>query len=565
MAPQRAYRTDLGSLRPVTRRADGTIVVDAFLTKAGVFPYRQPDGSVRYELRLPEDVFDPKSLATFEGVPVTNNHPPGMLDAKNAVQYAVGAQLGVPVRDEADHMRGRLAVYDSEMVSAMEAGKLQVSNGYTCDLVETPGIHPLYGKYDAIQKNIVGNHVAIVDRARAGVTAAARMDADCANGMMVGAGTEVAFALAAPARPCKSRAMAQPTARIEVVVKNDASTDPDDEATRNAEGENDAPKAPKRQPGQMADKGGDQGDVVDPDDDDDAATADSSMYDDDGELTEYGHNKIAAASFAIPGKKQLPIHDPKAVKDSMKAFGKHEFDSPDEKHGAFNRIAGKAQQFGMDTAAFSKKHAGNLDRADSAPKDNQMTPTEIKALQEKADKRKEKLEAAKSRIDALETEKAEIQKKLDTAEAALESAKRASAKTDDKPATPAAKADADEQARFDAKLELLDLARSTGATVTSKMTDTEIKMATIKHVDGKDAPAGKTPGYYDALFDLTIERVKKDAVDTDKGAKALAATRTAAAAPAAAHADADDTDEDAAKARLNAANRSMWNARKETK
>jgi hypothetical protein len=61
----------------------------------------------------------------------------------------------------------------------MESGKTQVSNGYTCDTLEKPPASTrCTAPYDAIQKNIRGNHVAIVDRARAGVTAQARMDAD---------------------------------------------------------------------------------------------------------------------------------------------------------------------------------------------------------------------------------------------------------------------------------------------------------------------------------------------------------------------------------------------------
>jgi hypothetical protein len=565
-AVTRCYRVDIGSLRPVMRRDDGTIRVDAFLTKCGVFQYRQPDGSVRRELRLPEDVFDSAAVASFLGVPVTNDHPPDMLTAKNARRFAVGSQVGAIARDD-DHMRSTLSVYDDETISAMGAGKTQVSNGYTCDCVETPGVHPLYGVYDAIQKNIRGNHIAIVDRGRAGLTAAARMDR--MDGMMVLPGTELAF----DPELCKSRAMPRSnpaTARLEVVVKTDTQVDPDDEAARNAAGENDAPPAAKRQPGKVADKGGDRAKPIDPDapdddevegDDEVESEDDEGMYDGDGGLTETGTKKIAAASFALPHKQQLPIHDPKAVKDSMRAFAKHEFDSPDEKHGAFNRIAGKATQFGMDAAAFTKKHAGNLDRADGANKDAQMTPTEIKALEEKAAQRKVKLVAAKGRIDALETENAELKKKLDAADAAAENAKREAAKT---PATPENKQDASDASRLDAKLELIDRARAAGATVTTKMSDVEIMRATIKHVDGEDVPADKSDDVVRYVFDGACKRADKDQTATAKGAAALAGARVAIANPLRVDGDADDTDEDAARSRLRADSASRW-ARKETK
>lgn len=563
------YRTDISTLRPVERRADGTIRVDAFLSKCGVFQYMQPDGTIRRELRLPEDVHDPESLRSFEGVPVTNNHPPGMIDASNAKQYSVGALLGVPSPDS-DHIRGRLAVHDAGTVEAMENGKVQVSNGYSCDCLETPGVHPLYGAYDAVQKNIRGNHVAIVDRARAGVTAAARMDADCANGMMVLApGTEVAFDTASGS--CKSRAMASaPNARVEIVVRNDmgepsatAKVDPNDLASRNASGATAAKKAAKEQPGAYEDDGGDRAkprkgkpfppdDDEEDDEDEDREDADPDDSDEGDEDAPDSDDKVAASTYALPGKKQLPIHSPDAVKSSMKKFGSHPFDDAGEKHGAFNRIASKGKQFGMDTARFEKKHAGNLDRADGANKDNAMSTPDIKALEEKAAKRKEKLVAARARIDSLETELAERDATIENMRRDAEAAKVA-----------APRADAEDVKKFeervDSKIELLDKARQTGATVDSKMSDVAIKRAVVKHVDGKDVAEGKPEAYVDALFEGALERAKKDASETTQGADAIAAARAAVETTRAnTHLDAN-TDEEVAKAALRTANRDMIN------
>lgn len=569
---RRVYRTDIGTLRPVERRDDGTIRVDAFLTRCGVFIYRQPDGTVRRELRTPEQVFDKASLDSFLGVPVTNEHPPGMLDAKNARRYAVGSQIGAITRDS-DHVRSRLAVFDGETVGDMDGGKVQVSCGYTCDCIEKPGVHPMYGAYDAQQTNIRGNHVAIVDRGRAGVTASARMD-----GWMIqddADGTELAF----QNETCNSQAMAQaPTARIEVVVRQDV--EPTDL---------NAPKKPLPQkPGQPAQRPAaaqpqkpapapaepdDDEPSLDPDDQveddgDDLAGEDpsgetplpkgKSYYDPDGNLTEEASRKIAAASFAVPGKQRLPIHDPNAVKMSMRDFGGHEFDGPDEKHAAFNRINGKARQFGINTAGFEKAHNGKLDRADS-PKKDTMTPDEIQALKDKAESRKEKLVRAKARVDQLETELANRDGQIASLTKDLESA-RATA-----PATKADRSDS-EQARFDAKFELFTAAAATGAPVNSKMTEDQIKRAVIKHVDNEDVPADKLPPYVDALYDGAIKRSKKDAAATAAGANALAAARAAVVAAPGAHADAaaDDTDEDAAKSRLRSDSNTQWQ-RKETK
>lgn len=167
---------DSGSLRPVERRADGTIIVDAYIARIGVLEYQMPDGTVRRELRRSEDVFHPVSLRSFEGRPVTHEHPPDLLDAKTATRYAVGAQTASVVRD-GEHVRTRLSIYDARTVAAMESGKLQISCGYSCDCIEQGGVDPIHGPFDAIQINIVGNHIAIVEAGRAGPTASARLDA----------------------------------------------------------------------------------------------------------------------------------------------------------------------------------------------------------------------------------------------------------------------------------------------------------------------------------------------------------------------------------------------------
>lgn len=172
----RVHRIDLAALKPPTRRADGTLVADALLTRTGVFTYRNPDGSERKEYRPPREVFDQKSLDSFKLVPITDDHPPTMLTANNARQYAVGA-VGENVRRAGSHVAATIAVHDAGTIAKMDAGKSQVSCGYDCELDETPGVSPEGERYDAVQTAIVGNHLAIVHNARAGSTAAVRMDA----------------------------------------------------------------------------------------------------------------------------------------------------------------------------------------------------------------------------------------------------------------------------------------------------------------------------------------------------------------------------------------------------
>lgn len=175
-----AQRYDLGSLRPPERMANGWLRADAMLTRTGVFTYRNADGTEHKELRLDSEVFAPAALASFGLVPLTLDHPPTMLDAQNAKQYSVGA-VGENIRRDGDFVRASLLVTDAKAITELEAGKQQVSCGYSCDLVEEPGVHPTFGKYDAVQRNIRGNHVAIVDVGRAGPEARVRLDGDAAE------------------------------------------------------------------------------------------------------------------------------------------------------------------------------------------------------------------------------------------------------------------------------------------------------------------------------------------------------------------------------------------------
>ncbi len=172
----RVHRIDSGTLAKPVKRPDGTIIVEARLARSGVQTYRNADGSERREYRPDSEVFNPASMASFRLVPVTNGHPPKMLDASNATQYAVGS-VGENIRRDGKWMIAPIVVYDANTIREMYAGKNQVSNGYECDLVMRAGVSPDGERYDCEQTNIAGNHLAIEHNARAGKDAAARMDA----------------------------------------------------------------------------------------------------------------------------------------------------------------------------------------------------------------------------------------------------------------------------------------------------------------------------------------------------------------------------------------------------
>ena len=113
------------------------------------------------------EVFADATLKSAAHRPVTNDHPDEAVTSANWKEHAVG-QTGDEVTGEGIFIRVPLMVSDEAAIKDIEAGKQELSAGYTCDLSFEDGTTPSGEAYDAIQKNIRLNHVAIVQRGRAG-------------------------------------------------------------------------------------------------------------------------------------------------------------------------------------------------------------------------------------------------------------------------------------------------------------------------------------------------------------------------------------------------------------
>lgn len=168
-------RFDTGVLKAPKRTSQGFLRVDAYLTRTGIFEYRDSAGGVRRELRLDGEVFDGESLDSFAMAPITDDHPPVMLTAENAREYTRG-HLAETVNRDGNFVRASMVITDADLIAKMESGKKQISCGYVCDLEMKSGEYRGQ-KFDAIQRNIRGNHVAVVDTGRAGPDVCVRMDA----------------------------------------------------------------------------------------------------------------------------------------------------------------------------------------------------------------------------------------------------------------------------------------------------------------------------------------------------------------------------------------------------
>lgn len=170
-----AFRYDFAQLK-ASRTDEGYIADMPVVGRVGVLTYRNADGTTRRELRLPEDVFNADSLTSFAGKPVTDDHPSEPVTSRNAKKYSVGTMTGPGLQD-GETVRVPMIIHDGDTIEkADKGGKRELSLGYKVDLEETPGTHPEYGAYDAIQRNIRINHLALVGRARAGSIARLNLD-----------------------------------------------------------------------------------------------------------------------------------------------------------------------------------------------------------------------------------------------------------------------------------------------------------------------------------------------------------------------------------------------------
>lgn len=143
------------------------------LTRVGIFEYRRPDGSIRRELRLPEEVFAQESLASYKGKPVILTHEAGMIDSDNVQQEQIGTILSEGTQD-GDNVRAQIIIHDARK---LDYGLRELSLGYSLDLEEVPG--EWQGQpYDTIQRNIRVNHLALVEKARAGDSARLNIDGE---------------------------------------------------------------------------------------------------------------------------------------------------------------------------------------------------------------------------------------------------------------------------------------------------------------------------------------------------------------------------------------------------
>ncbi|BAM68834.1 putative head protein [Edwardsiella phage MSW-3] len=163
---------------PITRREytdEGFLRVPGHVARTGIQEYlaselglndRNPNDIIRV-YRPSDEVFNSKSLLSYDGVDITLEHPNGLVNADNFRKTTVGVVRGKG-RQYGEFVECDLIVKDKAAIQSVQSGKCELSAGYTASYDYEPGETPEGEPYDYIQRDIKINHVAIVGRARAG-------------------------------------------------------------------------------------------------------------------------------------------------------------------------------------------------------------------------------------------------------------------------------------------------------------------------------------------------------------------------------------------------------------
>lgn len=163
---------DAAPIAGTRRTSDGWLIAEARCVRTGIQLYAgdevgRPDLDVVRVYRGPDQVFARDSLQSFSHAPITIDHPAEPVTEANWRDLAVG-EVSTAAKQDGEWIMLPLVLKDGKAIAAVESGKRQLSAGYVCELDWTPGETADGQAFDAQQKGIKVNHLALVDRARAG-------------------------------------------------------------------------------------------------------------------------------------------------------------------------------------------------------------------------------------------------------------------------------------------------------------------------------------------------------------------------------------------------------------
>ena len=163
------------TLADVTVTSEGFLVAKAAIARTGIQTYRAfelgvTDGDPNRVIKVnrpEEEVFSDEAMRSFERKPVTDGHPPHVVNSQNATLVTLGLTGEKVLRDQG-LVSTTITLFDETAVADVTKGRRQLSAGYSADIDWTSGTTDSGEAFDAVQRNIRGNHVALVDAGRCG-------------------------------------------------------------------------------------------------------------------------------------------------------------------------------------------------------------------------------------------------------------------------------------------------------------------------------------------------------------------------------------------------------------
>lgn len=115
-------------------------------------------------LRHPDELA--KAVDTFKNLPLLDEHIP--VNAKEPEKEHIVGSTGSDVEFKDGFLQCSLSIWDEQAIAGIESGEQkELSSAYYYDVDMTKGEYQ-GERYDGIMRNIIGNHVALVDAGRAG-------------------------------------------------------------------------------------------------------------------------------------------------------------------------------------------------------------------------------------------------------------------------------------------------------------------------------------------------------------------------------------------------------------
>ena len=147
------------------------------ISKVGIFPYSgqqissdlEPD-KIYNVFRSESELNNPDTIDSFRLLPFTDEHTmlgsteDGLTDA---AQKGIHGVVGENVYFEDGYLKANIKIFSEEMANLINDGKKELSIGYRCIYEPKSGIYN-GDSYDFIQKDIRGNHLALVGEGRSG-------------------------------------------------------------------------------------------------------------------------------------------------------------------------------------------------------------------------------------------------------------------------------------------------------------------------------------------------------------------------------------------------------------